>query len=96
MRGADPLLRYARARGGSTRRALLALLLAGSACQLDAPIALDFSDLDAPVPPDTLPVLGHGAVPERYTAEVVPGQVIFKPIPSIDAGQTLTLNAATP
>ena len=49
---------------------LLGFTLAASGCQLDAPIALDFSELDAPVQPDTLPVVGRGLVPERYTAEV--------------------------
>jgi hypothetical protein len=44
--------------------------LVPAACQLDDPLAVRSELAPAPEPPDTLGVLGHGRVPERYTAEV--------------------------
>jgi hypothetical protein len=55
-------------RAGRVPLAALAALLAVVGCQVD-PLGMRIAAVDAP-PADTLRVLGHGAVEERYTAEV--------------------------
>ena len=53
------------------RHAAFALLaLSVLACELDDPIDTDAAALATPDAPDTLAVIGHGLVGDRYTAEV--------------------------
>ena len=51
-------------------RAIAIAALFCSACQLDDPLGARSELAPTPEPPDTLRVIGHGRVEERYTAEV--------------------------